>query len=91
MNPSGKTVIGVRYIFCAVILLLSLLLLGAGRFREDLTNRRIRAMQIKKACREVVMELKSGIPDENRNAWAKLIRTDPELFVRVCSTDMKEQ
>ena len=82
MEPFKKTDVRMRYILCAAILALSLLLLGAGRFREDLTNRRARTLKTKEACREAVMGLK---------AWSKLVRANPELFVRVCSMGMKVQ
>ena len=35
MEPFKKTDVRMRYILCAAILALSLLLLGAGRFREE--------------------------------------------------------
>ena len=89
MEPFKKTDVRMRYILCAAILALSLLLLGAGRFREDLTNRRARTLKTKEACREAVMGLKNGV--EDRKAWSKLVRANPELFVRVCSMGMKVQ
>ena len=90
MSPIGKTDVGMRCVFCGMILLLALLLLGAGRFREDMTNRRVRAQQTRTACREAIANLKEGIADENRNAWNKLAEANPELFVRVCSVGMRE-
>ncbi|MGN0871640.1 MAG: hypothetical protein ACI4UV_10675 [Victivallales bacterium] len=91
MEPFKKTDVRMRYILCAVILALSLLLLGAGRFREDLTNRRAQTLKTKEACREAVMGLKNGIAGKDRKAWAELVKANPELFVRVCSTGMKVQ
>ncbi len=91
MEPFKKMDARMRYILCAAILALSLLLLGAGRFREDLTNRRARTLQTKEACREAVMGLKNGIADKDRKAWSALVKANPELFVRVCSTGMKVQ
>ncbi len=89
MEPFKKTDVRMRYILCAALLALSLLLLGAGRFREDLTSRRARTLEVKEACREAVMGLKDGIADKDRKAWEKLVKANPELFVRVCSTGMK--
>ena len=91
METLKKTDVRMRYILCAAILALSLLLLGAGRFREDLTNRRARTLKTKEACREAVMGLKNGVADKDRKAWSKLGRANPELFVRVCSMGMKVQ
>ena len=90
MSPIGKTDVGMRCVFCGMILLLALLLLGAGRFREDMTNRHARALRTKTACREAVANLKEGIATENRNAWNELAEANPELFVRVCSVGMRE-
>ncbi len=90
MSPIGKTDVGMRCVFCGMILLLALLLLGAGRFREDMTNRHARALRTKTACREAVANLKEGIAAENRNAWNELAEANPELFVRVCSVGMRE-
>ena len=70
---------------------LSLLLLGAGRFREDLGNRRIRSMQTKAACREAVAELENGIAERYRQSWSELAGAEPELFLRACSAGMKAQ
>ena len=90
MSPIKKTDLGMRCVFCGVLLLLALLLLGAGRFREDMTNRRARAQQTRTACREAVANLKQGIAEENRQAWSELAGKNPELFVRISSAGMRE-
>ena len=91
MESLKKMDVRIRYALCALVLALSLLLLGAGRFRDDLTNRRAEAQKVKAACREAVSMLKNGIADGNREAWTKQVQANPELFVRVCSQSMKPQ
>ena len=91
MESVRKNGRGMHYVLCAAILLLSLLLLGAGRFREDLTSRRIRAEQTKTACREAVAALENGIAERYRQSWSELAGAEPELFLRACSAGMRPQ
>lgn len=79
----------VRYALCAVLAALSLLLLGAGKFSENLTNRRVEAQKTKSACREAVIGLKSGVSEKHQSDWSALASRNPELFVRACHQGMQ--
>ena len=71
----------IRWVFCIAVLAISLLLIGSGRMNGEkkLFSRRVSNLD---SCRESANLYSEALPAEYRQAWKKLIETNPELALR---------
>lgn len=78
-----------RYGICAVLLALSLLLVGAGRMNGELKGRSAAIESGKGACRDAALSLSQAVPVEYRKGWVSMASQNPGLFIRACHTDLR--
>jgi hypothetical protein len=70
-----------RVLICAFFLLVSVLLIGAGKFSGRLTKGAMD--KIGDTQREMVFHSVSEIPIEHRRGWEQISRENPALLVKV--------
>lgn len=78
----------VRYVFCILVLFLSLMLLGSARINGE-RNRSRRGLNVN-TCQVACREMSSYIPSENRTEWEDLIVRAPELALKSTTLNLHE-
>jgi len=77
-----------RWIVCMGIIVLSLLLLGAGRVTEKLRERNSHKREEKQIWTEIVAGMSQELPLEHKKAWAKIAREKPKFLMEICTVNL---
>jgi len=72
----------VRFLFCLVLLLVSLLLIGAGRITGGLVQREDCRKVERDVWREMLLGMTGEIPMEHRQQWRTTATDNPQFFIQ---------
>lgn len=79
----------IRYAAGAMLVAVSLLLLGAGKMNEGMHQRSAELQQARVNCLNSAMQLQQAIAPEDRAEWKRLAMENPEICFRVSFYGMK--
>ncbi len=77
----GKT----RITICVMLILLSLLIIGAGRMTEELRQREAQQKEAKEKWRTITANMVSELPREHQEDWKKSANRHPKLLLKICT------
>jgi hypothetical protein len=78
-----------RATVCFVLVVISVLMLGAGRVTEKLRERNASKKLEKKQWSELISVLGRELPREHRDGWTKNASANPQLFLRSCTVRLR--
>jgi hypothetical protein len=78
-----------RFILCIALVLLSFLLLGAGRVSGELKENNLNKLLERKSWSELTSGMKKEIPREFRGEWAQASEVNPEILFQACMSDVQ--
>jgi len=78
-----------RFVVCATLLLLSLLLIGAGRITGEFNGRSVSKQMEKEHWTRLVAGMSSQLPRENREAWLKSASENPQALLKLSTIEFK--
>lgn len=84
-SMSLKSRVGV----CFVLIVISVLMLGAGKITEKLRERNASKKLEKEQWSELISVLGRELPREHREGWANNASANPQLFLRSCTVRLR--
>lgn len=78
-----------RYIFCVLVLFLSLMFLGSAKISGEQKSRSRRALNVS-ICRNTCADMSLYVPPEERAAWDQLVADAPELALKSMTLNLHE-
>ncbi|OGV31049.1 MAG: hypothetical protein A2020_00240 [Lentisphaerae bacterium GWF2_45_14] len=76
-----------KFAVCLILVVISALLVGAGKVTGGMRDRVESGKQEAGECREIVETFSSEVPIEHSPSWAKAVSSNPKLFLRICSME----
>ena len=76
-----------KFAVCLILVVISVLLVGAGKVTDEMRGRVQSGKQEAEECREIAQAFSSEIPVEHNSSWTKAVASNPKLFLRICSTE----
>jgi len=76
-----------KFAVCLILVVISALLVGAGKVTDEMRGRVESGRQESEECREIAQGFSSVIPVEHNSSWAKAVASNPKLFLRLCSSE----
>lgn len=83
MAAEGKR----KFAVCLILVVISALLVGAGKVTDEMRGRTESGKQESEECREIAQGFSTEIPLEHNSSWAKAVEANPKLFLRICSSE----
>jgi hypothetical protein len=78
-----------RVAVCFVLIVISVLMLGAGKITEKLRERNASKELEKEQWTELISVLGRELPREHRERWANNAPGNPQLFLRSCTVRLR--
>ena len=76
-----------KFAVCLILVVISALLVGAGKVTDEMRGRAESGKQESEECQEIAQAFSSEIPVEHNSSWAKAVASNPKLFLRICSME----